>query len=116
MSLLGSAFLLKLTLPVVQEVLSSLTQQLNTVEDQALNPMRSMVQEVVGGVWVGQGADAFVEEVSSLMIPGVGRVGGQISGMFANIQRATQIIEQADQTASSMVQSVLDVFGNIYNG
>ena len=41
--------------------------------------MRAMVQAVTGGIWVGNGANAFVEEVSSLMIPGVGQVMSHVS-------------------------------------
>lgn len=61
--------LLRFARQVVANVLSQLTQQLNIVQQQALQPMRTMIQQVTGGVWVGDGANAFVQEVSSLMIP-----------------------------------------------
>ena len=79
--------LLRFARKVVEGIMSQLMQQFNVVQEQALAPMRLMVQQVMGGIWVGDGANAFVDEVSSLMIPGVGRVadniGSQNCGEFA---------------------------------
>lgn len=106
--------LLRFARAVVQSVLSQLTQQLNIVQEAALAPMRAMVQAVTGGVWVGKGADAFVQEVSSMMIPGVGQVMQHIQGVQQNLQRATDIIDKADNDVNSMVNQVSDVFEGIF--
>lgn len=106
--------LLRFARAVVQSVLSQLTQQLNIVQEAAMAPMRAMVQAVTGGVWVGKGADAFVQEVSSLMIPGVGQVMQHIQGVQSNLNRATEIIDKADNDVNSMVNQVSDVFEGIF--
>jgi uncharacterized protein YukE len=106
--------LLRFARAVVQSVLSQLTQQLNIVQEAALAPMRAMVQAVTGGIWVGKGADAFVQEVSSLMIPGVGQVMQHIQGVQQNLQRASDIIDKADNDVNSMVNQVSDVFEGIF--
>lgn len=108
--------LLRLARQVVQGVLSQLMQQLNIVRESALAPMRAIVQQVVGGVWKGDGANAFVEEVSSLMIPGVGQVADHITIMHQNLQRAVDVIDRADQQVHSKANSLGDIFGAIYNG
>ncbi len=108
--------LIRLARQVVQGVLSQLMQQLNIVREAALAPMRMIVQQVVGGVWKGDGANAFVEEVSSLMIPGVGQVADHITIMHRNLQRAVDVIDRADQQVNTKVNSLADVFGAIYNG
>lgn len=107
-------FLIRMARAILQRVLGELVQVLNVVREQALAPMRMMVQQVTGGIWVGQGANAFVEEVSSLMIPGIGRVMDQVTTMSTNLRRAQEIIDQADQRAQSMANSLGDVFGGIY--
>ncbi len=107
-------FLIRMARAILQRVLSELGQVLNTVRDQALAPMRQMVQQVTGGIWIGQGANAFVEEVSSLMIPGVGRVMDQVTTMSGNLRRAQEIIDQADQRVQGMANSLSDVFGGVY--
>lgn len=107
-------FLLRLARAVLENVLSQLGQLLNTVQEQALSPMRMMVQAVTNGVWIGKGADAFVEEVMSLVIPGVGQVADQISTMSSNISNARDIIERADEEVNQLVRSrLLDAF-NFY--
>jgi hypothetical protein len=108
--------LIRFARKVVQGVMSQLMQQLNIVQDQALAPMRQYVQAVMGGIWVGDGADAFVEEVSSLMIPGVGRVADNISILHRNLQHACDTIDQGDEQVNSLVNGLADVFGAIYSG
>jgi uncharacterized protein YukE len=106
--------LIRFARKVVQSVMSQLMQQLNIVQEQALSPMRSMVQQVMGGIWVGDGANAFVDEVSSLMIPGVGRVAENITMMHKNIQHACDVIDQADAAVQGKVNGLADIFGGIY--
>jgi len=106
--------LLRFARMVVQNVMSQLTQQVNVIEDQAMSPMRNMIQEVVNGVWIGEGANAFVEEVSSLFIPGIGRVAETINIVNSNLQHAIDVLEQADQQVTSLVNSLGDLFDGIY--
>ncbi len=107
-------FLLRFARQVVQNILGQLMQQFNVVQEQALSPMRAMVQQVTGGVWIGEGANAFVEEVSSLMIPGVGKVGEHITTMQRNLNHAVETMDQADSQVTGLVNGLSDVFSNIY--
>jgi uncharacterized protein YukE len=92
---------------VVQSVLSQLTQQINIVQEQSLQPMRMMIQAVTDGVWRGEGANAFVEEVSSLMIPGVGQVAEDVQTWHANLSRAVDVIDNADAQVNQLISSRL---------
>ena len=112
MSLMSA--LLRFARQVVSSVSSQLTQQFNVVEQAALAPMRGIIGQVTGGVWKGDGANKFVEEVSKLMIPNVGKVGQQIQAFNQNIQRAVQVMDQADAKVNSLVRGLADVFGGIY--
>lgn len=106
--------LIRIARSVVQNVLSQLTKQLNVVQEQAFSPMQAMVQQVTGGVWVGKGADAFVEEVSSLMMPGVGRIGEGIGTYSRNIQNALDVMDRADEQVSGVARGIADIFGAIF--
>lgn len=106
--------LIRMARQVVQNVSSQLVQQVNIVQNQALQPMRMMVQQVMGGIWIGEGANAFVEEVSSLMIPGVGQVMEQVNLTNQNLNRAVEVIDEADKKVQGMVNSLSDVFARIY--
>jgi uncharacterized protein YukE len=106
--------LLRFARSVVQNVLGQLTQQFNIVQEQAFKPMQAMVQQVTDGVWVGKGADAFVEEVSSIMMPGVGKIGDGINVFSKNIQNAMDVMDRADEQVSGFVNSLGDIFGGIF--
>ncbi len=106
--------LLRFARQVVMNVISQLTQQINVIEEQAMNPMRQMIQEVTNGIWIGEGANAFVEEVSSMFIPGIGRVAETIGQVNNNLNRAMDILDQADQQVTSLVNGLGDLFGDIY--
>ncbi|MCG8346233.1 MAG: hypothetical protein MI924_00450 [Chloroflexales bacterium] len=104
--------LIRLARAVLDNVLSQLMQQFNVVEEQALSPMRNMIQQVTDGIWIGEGANAFVEEVSNLMIPGVGKVGEQISTINTNLQFARDTIDRADEEVDRLVKGrIFDSFG-----
>ena len=62
-----ASILIRFARKVVQNVLSQLTQQFNVIQEQAYQPMQAMVQQVMDGVWVGKGADAFVEALTFLV-------------------------------------------------
>jgi uncharacterized protein YukE len=98
----------------VQNVLGQLTQQFNVIQEQAFSPMQAMVQQVTDGVWVGKGADAFVEEVSSIMMPGVGKIGDGINVFSKNIQNAMDVMDRADEQVSGIINSLGDIFGGIF--
>lgn len=106
--------LLRFARQVVANVASQLNQQFNVVEQAALAPLRAIVGQVTGGVWKGDGANKFVEEVSRMMIPGVGRVGTQIKTLNGNLQRAVTVMDQADAQATSLAKGLGDVFGAIF--
>ncbi len=99
--------LIRLARAVVQSVLSQLMQQLNIVQEQGLQPMRMMIQAVTDGVWRGEGANAFVEEVSSLMIPGVGQVADDIQMVHNNLNNAVDVIDNADAQVNQLISSRL---------
>jgi uncharacterized protein YukE len=104
-------FLLRVARGVIENVLQQLMQQKNIVAEMAMRPMEAMIQQVVGGVWIGKGADAFVREVQSVMLPGVRIVEGNIGTMSRNIQFARDRIERADEDVTRLIKgSIFDTF------
>lgn len=106
--------LIRFARKVVENVLSQLMQQLNVVQENAFNPMQMMVKMVMDGVWVGRGADRFVEEVQNIMMPGVGRISDTMGTFGKNIQNAVNVIDEADEQVSNAVNALADRFGSIY--
>lgn len=99
--------LLRVARAVLENVISQMAQQFGVIQEQALNPAKTIVQSVVGGVWIGKGADAFVNELTSECIPGIGQIADQINAMRLNVTTARDIIERADEEVERMVRSRL---------
>lgn len=106
--------LIRFARQVVQNVMQQLMQNFNVVQEQAFSPMQAMVQQVSDGIWVGQGADAFVEEVSNIMMPGVGRIGDNITTFNNNLGNAVDVLDQADETVNNVVNGLADLFSGIF--
>ncbi len=99
--------LIRLARAAVRQIIAQMNAQVTLLEEQALAPMRAMIDTVNSGEWRGEGANAFVEEVSGLMIPGVGRVGEAITDNSNKLVKSVDIIERADQQVRSLIQSRL---------
>ena len=106
--------LIRIARAILKMVLQQLMQQFNVLQEQVMSPMRQMVQQVTDGVWIGEGANAFVDEVSSLMIPGVGRVAQDVDFFRNGLQKAEEIMDQADNQAASKANALGDIFKAIF--
>lgn len=105
--------LMKIAKGVVNQVLGQLGQQMTVLQDLVQSPIQAMVNEVVGGIWVGQGANAFVEECSTLFIPGAEQIHGSINVISGGINSALDIMDAADSKAQSIVDDLAGAFGSI---
>ena len=105
--------LLRLAKKILENVLQQLTQQFNVVQEMAMAPVRAIVQAVIGGVWKGDGATAFVEELNSLAIPSIGRIGDSITSKIEKLNTSRDILERADSEVRNMVGQLEDVL-NFY--
>ncbi len=106
--------LLKIARAVLNEVLGQIAQQINVLDDVVRAPIQAMVNEVVGGVWTGRGADAFVQECSNLFIPETQGIMESCNIMATSINRAADVMDQADKQARGMVEGLAGVFQGIF--
>ena len=97
---------------IVDMVLKQLTQLFQKVMDEAMQPMKEMMGQVAdGSVWIGHGANQFVEDVQSIMIPRTERVCQQINTHNTRIQTARSIIDRADAECNQLVRGqIFDAF------
>jgi hypothetical protein len=116
MSLIGSISegMLRFARQAVEAVTSGLVQQISIVEEQALSPLRTILQQVIGTMWIGEGADAFAEEISSMVIPGIGAVADNIGWLNTGISRAGELISAADRELLAAINEFDDVCSNIF--
>ncbi|MCB0175006.1 MAG: hypothetical protein KDJ97_31145, partial [Anaerolineae bacterium] len=84
-----------------------LTKQFNVIDDQVLNPLNKIVDIVSGGAWIGEGANAFMDEINTLVIPKVTSIGTEIDVTKTLVIKAEDLIVQADERVSQLVNSQL---------
>jgi phage-related protein len=107
--------LLSLARAVVNSVMDTINSQINTIADSVTSPLKSFVNQVTGGIWKGDGADRFVQEMTSEVIPALVNI-ANVSFNFGNILgQAVSLIDTAESTASNLANSLLDTFNSIIN-
>lgn len=97
----------------VQDVVSQVAQQANDV-DGVGSLIRNGMQPIMGGAWTGQGANAFIEEVNSRLIPEILQLVASIGGFGGGITSALDIISQADNQVANVVGGLADTFDSIF--
>ncbi len=99
---------------LVSGLISQIIQQANVIQDAVTSPLRTILSQVTGGVWKGEGANRFVNEMSSEVIPMLVNI-MNVNNQYANaIKKSQDRMNQAFQQAASQAQTLFDVFGEIF--
>jgi hypothetical protein len=106
--------LLRIARAVVRSIIQTIAQQVRILQDAITNPMKAIVQMVLSGVWKGDGATRFVEEISSDVVPALVSIGNVTSSLGMTVSKAIDIMDQAEVKATKQAQQLYDVFNNIY--
>jgi WXG100 family type VII secretion target len=104
----------KLMFQVVEGAISQIINQAKIIEDAVTNPLKTIVSQVTGGIWKGDGADRFVEEMSNEVIPSLVNIMNVNQNYASAIRRSVERMQQAEQQAAHAAQTLHDVFGQIY--
>jgi uncharacterized protein YukE len=112
MGILGG--ILKCVTSSVDAVVGVLGKQQGIVQEMVQAPLQAIVGEVESGIWVGNGATAFIEECSGMFQPSAQSIVDVTGDMIGSITAALDTIEQADQKAAGLVNDLSDTFANIY--
>lgn len=107
-------FLLRFARSIVDGVINTINNQIRHIADAITSPLRAMVQQVVGGVWRGEGANRFVAEMTNEVLPMLVNIGNVNMSFGSLLRRAMDIMDRADRQATSQAQQLYDVFNNIF--
>jgi len=97
----------------IQDVVSQVVSQANMIEDM-MGGIRGGMQPIMGGAWTGEGANAFIEEVQTRLIPDIMSLIASIGGFGGGITSAMDVIGQGDSDANTVVGALGDVFDSIF--
>lgn len=101
--------LMSLARALLQAAISQILGQQNLVSEMVRSPMNAFIQQVMGGVWIGKGADAFVQSVQQEAFPVIENFVGSTTTLTTHINNAIDIMEQADREASQVVQTLVGI-------
>jgi uncharacterized protein YukE len=97
----------------VEDVIQQVTQQANQIEE-VVGGVRNGMGPIQGGAWTGEGANAFIEEVMTRVIPEIMALIASVMGFGGGIGSALSIVQQADNDVFGVVSNVADVFDSIF--
>lgn len=103
---------LKMLAGPVQDVIGRIMQQIGILQD--LQSQFGGFASALQGAWVGEDADAFVQEVQTRLIPEIMDLIAAIGGLPGGISNAMDLIRGADSTGRSLVSGLGDLFGSIF--
>lgn len=98
----------------VDAIMGQILQQVNAVQNLVTAPLRAMVNAVLGGIWKGDGATRFVQEMTSSVIPGLTNLTSVINGYKNAINKAQEAMAQAVKSATSIASGLNDIFNGIF--
>jgi phage-related protein len=101
----------------IDSVIGQITSITGTIEDQVQGVINGYINQVGGGVWRGNGADAFVAEMSDTVIPEVGNLIASLTGgggFIPGVQNAISLIGELDDMISNIGSAIGDVFDSIF--
>ncbi|MBA4384310.1 MAG: hypothetical protein C0410_06210 [Anaerolinea sp.] len=99
---------------LVDQIIKQVMAQINIINDRVTQPIRGMITEVTGGIWKGDGATKFVNEMTSSVIPMLANIMGFSTNWANAIKKAQDTMNQAVQQSTSIAQGLFDVFNGIF--
>jgi uncharacterized protein YukE len=106
--------IIRIARSIVRGIINQIKQQVNMIQNMVTSPLRTIVSEVTGGMWKGDGADRFVNEMTSEVIPALTNI-ANVNMSFGNqIEKALDRMDQAEQTAKNLVNPLHDLFSKIF--
>lgn len=95
-------------------IIGAILQQFNFIQDLITAPLRGMISQVTGGMWKGDGANRFVNEMTSEVIPMLASIltGGQ--AFAGGIKKSMDHMNIGFNSANTMAQGLFDVFNGIF--
>jgi hypothetical protein len=98
----------------ISGIISSILQQFNFIQDLITAPLRGMISQVTNGMWKGDGANRFVDEMTREVIPMLASILTGGSSFAGSIKKSMDHMNIGFQSANSMAQGLFDNFNNIF--
>lgn len=95
----------------VENVVSTIGQQ-QGIASNVLSQIRSFIPKVQSA-WIGGDADEFAADVNRKLVPAMVELIAAIGGINLNLNKATEIVDQADTKVKGLADNLGDLFAQI---
>ena len=85
----------------LDQVSSQFANQSQVIQE-LMQKIRSGVQQLEDGGWIGRGADAFFSEMQSVVFPAIQRLESSLNDASNTTKQIAQNMQQAEQEAQSL--------------
>jgi WXG100 family type VII secretion target len=83
------------------QVSSQFANQSQVIQE-LLQKVRSSMQQLEDGGWIGRGADSFFSEMQSVVFPAIQRLESSLNDASSTTKQIAQNMQQAEQDAQSL--------------
>ena len=99
---------------LLQGAISQILQQVNVVESAVTSPIKAIIGQVTGGIWKGDGANRFVDDMNTNVLPLLANIMTNNQAYADAIKKSNDTMAQAVQQATSIANTLQDVFSDIF--
>lgn len=85
----------------LDQVSGQFSNQSQVIQD-LIQKVRSSVQQLEDGGWIGRGADSFFSEMQSVVFPAMQRLESSLNDASGTTKQIAQNMQQAEQDAQSL--------------
>src|ERR1035437_5940588 len=83
-------------------IISQVLQQVNIIESAVSAPIKAIIGQVTGGIWKGDGANRFAEDMTTNVIP-------LLAGIMTNNTQYANAIKKSQDRMTSAVQQAAGI-------
>ena len=99
---------------MVEEVIGGWLKQATQFQQVVLDPINGLVDQVMGGIWKGKGAEKFVAEMKNVVIPMLASLLTIHTGWANSMRKLQETLQSATSQATSAVSGLVDFFSGIF--
>ena len=82
----------------------------NMISNEIEQPIKGMVQQVLGGIWKGKGADAFVDMINNQVMGGVSKAQTHVNTYHSHVSGGLDMINAGDMKGAQATSPLEDSF------
>lgn len=99
---------------IIGGIVGNILKQFDFIQTAVTAPLRGLVNQVMQGIWKGNGANKFVAEMTNQIIPMIASILTGTQNYANAIKKSQEHMLQGFQQASNIAQSLVDEFTNIF--